>query len=284
MDNLNSEIDPNSGWDLTEAININDSGQIVGSGWINGEEHAFRLRPAGSDGGGLPIATTVDDLGKLDPSHVHSQANAINNSGDVCGTSIDAFGLSHAFYFSDASGLIEIAAGADAQARDINNTGQVVGRSDNTAFRYSPATQFLETFESPDGNQIRTGAGGINDSGQFVGSTQFSAPKGKNKTDVRAFRYTDGLGFENLGAGQSSSGQRINSSGDVVIREGYLGFVYLEQHSALVNLDDAVTGPEAADWLSAENKDPRYLNDSGQITGHVSNGLNSRGFILTPNP
>ncbi|WP_339907214.1 hypothetical protein [Symmachiella dynata] len=290
MDNLNSEIDPNSGWDLTEARGINDSGQIVGVGWINGEERAFRYRPAGSDDGVSPAVNTVDDLGKLDPSHVYCQANAINNSGEVCGYSIDAFGLSHAFYYSDASGLIEIAAGADATAGDINNTGQVVGksRSDNTAFRYSPATQFLETFESPDGNQISTSAGGINDSGQFVGGTQFSAPKGKNKEDKRAFRYTDGLQseFENLGAGQGSSGVDINSSGDVVILEGFLGFVYLEQHSALVNLDDAVTGPEAADWLSALNKDPRYINDSGQITGHVSfgYGLGGRGFILTPIP
>ncbi|MEO8028568.1 MAG: hypothetical protein ABI823_18950, partial [Bryobacteraceae bacterium] len=34
------------GWVLTEAYGINDIGQIVGSGWIGGEQHAFRLDPA----------------------------------------------------------------------------------------------------------------------------------------------------------------------------------------------------------------------------------------------
>jgi probable HAF family extracellular repeat protein len=43
---LNSLIPPDSGWTLTLARAVNDSGQIVGSGRIGAATHAFRLDPA----------------------------------------------------------------------------------------------------------------------------------------------------------------------------------------------------------------------------------------------
>jgi probable HAF family extracellular repeat protein len=42
---LNTLLPPNSGWVLEEARGINDKGQIVGSGTINGQTHAFLLAP-----------------------------------------------------------------------------------------------------------------------------------------------------------------------------------------------------------------------------------------------
>jgi hypothetical protein len=41
--NLNSLLAPNSGWVLTSAVGINDAGQIVGNGLLNGQEQAFLL-------------------------------------------------------------------------------------------------------------------------------------------------------------------------------------------------------------------------------------------------
>ncbi len=46
MTDLNTLIDPLSGWDLVSAHGINDSGQIVGVGIIDGEQHAFLMTPA----------------------------------------------------------------------------------------------------------------------------------------------------------------------------------------------------------------------------------------------
>ncbi|HEX4415246.1 MAG TPA: PEP-CTERM sorting domain-containing protein [Lacipirellulaceae bacterium] len=43
MVDLNSLIDPNSGWHLFEADAINDAGQIAGTGVIRGEAHMFLL-------------------------------------------------------------------------------------------------------------------------------------------------------------------------------------------------------------------------------------------------
>jgi probable HAF family extracellular repeat protein len=45
MQDLNSLIDSNSGWQLTSANAINDLGQITGEGTINGQTHAFLLTP-----------------------------------------------------------------------------------------------------------------------------------------------------------------------------------------------------------------------------------------------
>jgi probable HAF family extracellular repeat protein len=45
MVDLNTLIDPLSGWVLTEGQGINDSGQITGSGTIDDQTHAFLLTP-----------------------------------------------------------------------------------------------------------------------------------------------------------------------------------------------------------------------------------------------
>lgn len=42
---LNAMIPADTGWNLTEALAINDSGQIVGQGVMNGKTHAFLLTP-----------------------------------------------------------------------------------------------------------------------------------------------------------------------------------------------------------------------------------------------
>ncbi len=43
--NLNDLIDPNSGWELTDAMAINNFGHIVGDGYYNGQRRAFLLKP-----------------------------------------------------------------------------------------------------------------------------------------------------------------------------------------------------------------------------------------------
>src|SRR5437660_7681384 len=46
MIDLNSLIPSGAGWELLEAYGINNGGQIVGEGLLNGQSHAFRLDPA----------------------------------------------------------------------------------------------------------------------------------------------------------------------------------------------------------------------------------------------
>lgn len=45
MFDLNALIDPNSGWNLESARDINSAGQIVGTGTFNGMTRGFILNP-----------------------------------------------------------------------------------------------------------------------------------------------------------------------------------------------------------------------------------------------
>jgi probable HAF family extracellular repeat protein len=60
MEDLNSLIDPNSGWILESANGINDHGQIVGIGICpEGGEHAFLLDPTPEPSAGALLATAA---------------------------------------------------------------------------------------------------------------------------------------------------------------------------------------------------------------------------------
>jgi probable HAF family extracellular repeat protein len=56
MQDLNKLIPADSGWALTEAKAINESGQIVGYGFFEGERRAFLLTPVKMNGAGKTIA------------------------------------------------------------------------------------------------------------------------------------------------------------------------------------------------------------------------------------
>jgi probable HAF family extracellular repeat protein len=49
MTDLNELIPADSGWTLAAATGINDVGEIVGNGRINGQTHAFLLTPDDDD-------------------------------------------------------------------------------------------------------------------------------------------------------------------------------------------------------------------------------------------
>jgi probable HAF family extracellular repeat protein len=46
MTDLNELIPASSGWTLIAATGINDAGEVVGNGTINGHAHAFLLTPS----------------------------------------------------------------------------------------------------------------------------------------------------------------------------------------------------------------------------------------------
>jgi len=58
---LNGLIPAGARWLLTEARDINDSGQIVGTGIFDGQVRAFLLTPAGG-GTLLPVRTGFETI------------------------------------------------------------------------------------------------------------------------------------------------------------------------------------------------------------------------------
>ncbi len=67
MIDLNDLIPSDSGWELINASSINDLGQIVGTGTINGQEHAFLMSPTllSPIEGRIGTVTTVEDCRSL---------------------------------------------------------------------------------------------------------------------------------------------------------------------------------------------------------------------------
>jgi probable HAF family extracellular repeat protein len=71
LTDLNSLIPAGSGWVLNVAEAIDDTGQIVGSGTINGQEHAFLLNPSTTTALAQPAALMMTASA---PSPVHPMA------------------------------------------------------------------------------------------------------------------------------------------------------------------------------------------------------------------
>jgi len=63
LTDLNTQIDPSSGWVLTQAHDINDSGQIVGVGTHSGATRVFRLTPTKPIALALPTIAGTPEYG-----------------------------------------------------------------------------------------------------------------------------------------------------------------------------------------------------------------------------
>jgi uncharacterized membrane protein len=105
---------------------------------------------------------------------VSAQATGINNSGDVCGFTIDKANNTHGWLKQLGHYTQLDYPGASAtQALGLNNKGLVVGSYNDAAgnshgFVYTIATQSWQSIDDPNGIDT-TIVNGINDKGILVG-------------------------------------------------------------------------------------------------------------------
>jgi len=274
---LNDLIDPASGWVLGWATSINDAGQIVGLGKLNGQSRAYRFTPG--VGEAPPV---VEDLGTFGGG---SEAYGINAHGDVAGRSTDFNGNLRAFVWTDQTGMVDIGdlGGGLAFAEGINNSGQVTGGSTIgatwlRAFRYTPGVGGLPGVMEDLGDlatlQSAAARGlDINDHGHVVGYVDAGRFKGARY--AHAFLYTDRMIDLGTLGGYHSEAYGLNSWGEVVgtsqvstpdtTLHGFLytnktdtgGFVIVKLQERIVDLP----GDFQAGIL------PRRINDLGVICG-----------------
>jgi probable HAF family extracellular repeat protein len=309
---------PIAGATHSEAVGINNRGQVAGFTRGTQINRAFRWSPA----------TGLLDLGSL-PGGSSTSATGINDAGQVVGSAqVGTLGPSHAFRYTDGAGMVDLGTlpgHTNSLAGGINNAGQVTGSSTappppGLPFRYTDGAG-MQSLGLPPG---ATSAGGtaINSSGQVAATAKVSGVD-------RAFRYTDGTGWRDLGSlGGGAFAAAINDAGQVA---GYAStltasraFLYTDGvgmrdlgalpggvnslafglngfgHAvgdgnvagpgtaihALLFKDGVVTdlnsviGPPAG-WLLVSARD---INDSGLIVGTGTLNGRSAGFLLTPVP
>ncbi|HUT88995.1 MAG TPA: hypothetical protein VMY37_05845 [Thermoguttaceae bacterium] len=283
-------------WHLRAARGINDLGWIVGQGYVDGEEHAFRYIPQEGD---TPL---IEDLGKLYSDHVCSVGYDVNLLGEVCGFSRDntsQFGDDHAFYHAadpaDQTDMVDILGGLPSHAEAINLHGETIGylrdASYRAVFRSSRGATLTFFFAPSTLDNAVMEACDINDSGHFVGRAAFQVNKRKHET--RAYRH-DGVSILDLGVAEwTAYGINNVGNGDVVGMMGgvwrydnlrFPGFPYLDELDVLVDLDYAVedTPDDLAKWQVASSTRPEAINDYREICGHAADGSIRGAFLLTP--
>jgi probable HAF family extracellular repeat protein len=96
LTDLNTQIDPSSGWAITSATDINDAGQIIGQGTLNGVTHSFLLTAPDPSGtvrfsvSGFPTPTAAGAAGSFTVTALDANGNpATSYTGTVHFTSSD---------------------------------------------------------------------------------------------------------------------------------------------------------------------------------------------------
>ncbi len=242
------------GGSISYATGINDSGQVVGSSYVNfknGIYHAFIWT----------ASTGLQDLGTLGGEN--SYAHAVNNSGQVVGcadvsTSNEVPG--HAFLWTATTGMQDLGTiGNGSCAFGINDVGQVVGYStvttnfDQHAFVWTSANGMQDLGIPVSSN---TFAASINDSGQAVGTYY-------DDFGYHAFLWSQSAGAQDLGnlGDRFATGGSINSLGEVVGESELKDGIYV-----------------AYEWTSKRGMQPLLSPYSGN--DGTASAINSAGLIV----
>jgi probable HAF family extracellular repeat protein len=266
---VNSAIGTLSGFGNSAAYRINDAGAITGlSHTAGGYPHAFVF-------GGV----TLTDLGTLGGRN-SSVGSGINAAGHVVGTASN-FGsvASSVGFFWNGSTMTQLPfVGAGSAARDINDSGTIVGTSTVStgrlhAFVYAAGVMSdLGTLPS----DTDSAASRLNNAGIIVGYSQSAAAQ------PSAVRWTGGA-ISNLGGlpgGAWSQASDVNAAGVVVGGAKSSTGVLRAVRWAGGSIADLNT--EIAPGSGWELKSATAINDNGWIVGlGVYNGVD-RGFLLRP--
>jgi probable HAF family extracellular repeat protein len=215
----------------SEAVGINDSGQIVGWSTVNGAAiHAFLY----SNG----QMTDLSTLGGA--SHAGSSvANAINDSGQIVGntTVVNGSGLASQQAFLDANGVMT-ALGTpygteESDANAINSSGQIVGNAGDPSSA-DGLGQHAILWSNGTATDLGTLPGdsfadatSINDSGVIVGDSYADSSKSQIG---HAFVYENGVMTDLNSLLPANSGYVLNTATEIDNADEICGMASYEGH------------------------------------------------------
>lgn len=261
----------------SNAAGINAHGHVTGgSRLITGSplknvEHAFIFDGA-----------VMHDIGTLGGDN--SNGAAINDDGQIVGSSELSSGANHAFFY-DQGVMTDLGTlgGTNSWGNDVNSHGVVVGSSQRSGDTVSRAFIYESVFGAM--HDIGTLGGlnsiayGINDSEQITGLSNTSLG------ETHAFIYHHGnmMDLGTLG-GSFSSGEDINNNGFVVgestFADGFSGAFLYDGNNMLdlcVLVDCVINGWDGLILASS-------INDFGDITGFGLIDGQTHAFLISEVP
>jgi probable HAF family extracellular repeat protein len=236
---------------------INEAGQVVGYAYNTAEN--IDARAFLWDNG------TFRDLGALDPGDTVVRANAINNLGQVVGSSGVISGPWHAFLWQD--GRMQALSAAESAAYAINDAGQIIGLDGTQPVLWQSGTR----------TPVPLGAQGsrpnaINAHGQVVGVGVTDTPR---RCWCGALWDASGAaGVRYLADEAIWTPAAINDAGQVV------GGAWLWQDGEPVQLGGRITGGAPLEPVHTLG-----INSKGQIVGDGRDpltGIAQRALLLEP--
>jgi probable HAF family extracellular repeat protein len=272
-----------TGGNISGAIGINDSGEVVGYSNISTKPAdlfnfvAFKWMAASGK---------IANLGTLSSGN-SSCAFSVNSSGEIAGDSFKNSTVVDAVRWeSDKIKNLGALSGAIFTAGlGINDSGEITGES---VFAYSPTfTSHAFKWTSAGGlTDLGTLSGGntsianaLNSSGIVVGQSNSGAIE-----TWHAVKWNENDKIEDLGVlpgGTYSVAFGINDSSDVV---GYGNIADNAAHAfvwtasqGMQDLNDLI--PANSGWVLIN---ANAINASGQITGYGIKSTHNRAFLLTP--
>ena len=241
----------------TIARDINDGGWIVGNATNGGVDlgHAVLWRNG-----------AIEDLGTL-AAGPYSDAWGVNNAGQIVGSSYIDGGTEHAFLFTHAGGMVDLApAGDTSHARDINDAGQVTG------YRYVGTGYHAYRWQNGTMVDLGTVSGlphsfgfAINSAGRVAGN----ATSASGNAQV-LMRSTDN-GLQSIGGvGETNVAWGINASFQIVGHgrptAGLKRALIFSDRDGLRDLNTLID--PASGWFLIAAYD---INDAGQIAAYGIN-------------
>ncbi|MBI5864459.1 MAG: hypothetical protein HZB38_08125 [Planctomycetes bacterium] len=263
------------------AVAINDLGEIIGYCGQSGGSHMV---------GWLFRNGQYTMLGTL-PGYDGCLPAAVNNNTEIVGTATGYGPLDPYtnFYWSPATGMVNVVSGQQAEFYAINDAGVISGgiRAGEPAVgiqTWDMRTGLVSDRGMLPGTSLSFGYS-INESNEIAGSSIYISSSGHRTS--HAVNAAD-AGLIDIGLFQAvASG--INERGEVVgwrtwqSNSDYYSWVYSPQRGLIADLQAVVEEPAYFSRISGA----RAINDRGQIiatgaNGHFPADPSRRAFILTP--
>ena len=242
----------------SQALAINQAGQIVGYSEATGDQHAT-----------LWDHGTQLDLGTL--GGYSSIAHDINDHGQVVGISVTEGGERHAFLWSDGN-MIDLGTlgGIHSTALSINNRGEIVGYSINSQGKARPFFWKDDVMTELDtlGGEFGS-ASSINSSGRIVGASADEFGQSQPTLWFKGQAENLNFGYEII------SPENISNAGKIVgyyyADLGYRGFLWSDGFF----IDLGTLGGDRSIALS--------VNDDGYVVGYSTTADDySHAFLWIP--